>query len=242
MASAEALDIRHIASLYRVIDLIHSMVTAPSVWPVLNSEFVRLCAIFSENELSSLASLERCIAEQHGCAAQRASDEGGSRTVPNDDALKQLASLLPGTPRGVSDRSGVATVLRRIIEPVVVHAMNDRHALMKGGITFVDPPCGTHCSQGVLSFDSAGRCVFRNRAASRILKLTVSDEQTLDWRYLPRPLSALVERFRTSEWTVDSSLPMTTFNIQRQTIECVPLIRANELGGRPVLHLLVQPP
>jgi DNA-binding CsgD family transcriptional regulator len=201
----EYLKAADVARIIGVAEMIHLATHEPVVWRHVRPELDRVARGLKEKYRYALASLGDLL---HEVLIERA-DVPIDRNLPRsaaarrlllaaDDVYFRIASLLPpehphysGGAEIVDDDNG--RLVRRILEPAVLQALEQRLMLVQTRLSAAQlKSCIDGCTQGVLTFDTSGRCIFSNPAAEAMLGGT-----TLDVR---RVLRQLPEDRRAPHW------------------------------------------
>lgn len=199
----EYLKAADVARIIGLAEMIHLATREPVVWRHVRPELDRVARGLKEKYRYALASLGDLL---HEVLIERA-DTPIDRNLPRSAAARrlllaegdvyfQIASLLaPEHPHFSGDAPSAASdndrLLRRILEPAVLQALEQRLMLVQTQLSAAQlKSCIDGCTQGVLTFDASGRCVFTNPAAEamlggqipaelrRVLKQTPDDDTT----------------------------------------------------------------
>ncbi|HYC89226.1 MAG TPA: helix-turn-helix transcriptional regulator [Thermoanaerobaculia bacterium] len=198
----EYLKAADVARIIGVAEMIHLATREPVVWRHVRPELDRVARGLKEKYRYALASLGDLL---HEVLIERA-DVPIDRNLPRsaaarrlllaeDDVYFRIASLLPpghphysGGGETVEDDNG--RLVRRILEPAVLQALEQRLMLVQTRLSAAQlKSCVDGCTQGVLTFDAGGRCIFSNPAAEAMLGGTSLDVRSV-LRQLPEDRSA----------------------------------------------------
>ncbi|MEA2491512.1 MAG: Bacterial regulatory protein luxR family [Acidobacteriota bacterium] len=253
----EYLKATDVAAIFGLAELVYLATREPLAWQQVGRELDRIAAALKEKYQYALVSLADLL---HDLAAARSTipvDRNLPRSraarailLPADDVYFAIASLLPpdhphypGTPPHGVTTTAKTLLLRRILEPAVVQALEQRLTLVQTRLTASQlKSCVEGSSQGVLTFSAAGQCVFYNPAVCSIFGIGA---EGFDAWYgagrLPTALRHVVRRaatlpVRTAQW-----LERITFEAAGRTLHAFPFVVPGGHDGMtdPLLHLFV---
>lgn len=198
----EYLKAADVARIIGLAEMIHLATREPVVWRHVRPELDRIARGLKEKYRYALASLGDLL---HEVLIERA-EVPIDRNLPRSAAARRLlladgdvyfhiASLLPADHPHFSGEARESTdndrLLRRILEPAVLQALEQRLMLVQTRLTAAQlRSCIDGCTQGVLTFDASRRCVFTNPAAEAMLGGTIPDELRRALRQVPDDTSS----------------------------------------------------
>jgi DNA-binding CsgD family transcriptional regulator len=177
----EYLKAADVARIIGLAEMIHLATREPVVWRHVRPELERIARGLKEKYRDALASLGDLLHEVLIERAEMPIDRNLPRSaaarrllLEDGDVYFRIASLLPpdhphfsgdAAPSGDHER-----LLRRILEPAVLQALEQRLMLVQTRLSAAQlRSCIDGCTQGALIFDASRRCIFSNPAAEAML-------------------------------------------------------------------------
>lgn len=243
----EYLKAADVARIIGLAEMIHLATREPVVWRHIRPELDRVARGLKEKYHDALASLGDLL---HEVLIERA-DVPIDRNLPRSAAARQLlltdddlyfriASLLsPDHPHfapGDGAEAGSAgttndRLLRRILEPAVLQALEQRLMLVQTRLSAAQlKSCVDGCTQGVLTFDANGHCIFSNPAVEAMLGGEVETHLPAGLR---RALRQMPEDAATAHW-----LDRITFTAGGRPLHAFPFFVPGGDAGA-LLHVFV---
>lgn len=239
----EYLKAADVARIIGLAEMIHLATREPVVWRHVRPELERVARNLKDKYRYALASLGDLL---HEVLIER-TEMPIDRNLPRSAAARRLllsdrdiyfdvASLLPlGHPHYSGTGANTAAtdnerLLGRILEPAVLQALEQRLMLVQTRLTTAQlRSCIDSCTQGVVTFDPSGRCVFSNPAAEAMLGGAVETHLPADLRRVVR------ERFddETPHW-----LDRMTITAGETTLHAFPFYAPHDDAG-PLLHVFL---
>jgi DNA-binding CsgD family transcriptional regulator len=177
----EYLKAADVARIIGLAEMIHLATREPVVWRHVRPELDRIARGLKEKYRYALASLGDLLHEVLIERTETPIDRNLPRSaaarrllLADDDVYFRIASLLPPDHPHYSGDGGASSdndrLIRRVLEPAVLQALEQRLMLVQTRLTAAQlKSCVDGCTQGVLTFDANGRCVFSNPAAEAML-------------------------------------------------------------------------
>lgn len=179
----EYLKAADVARIIGLAEMIHLATREPVVWRHVRPELDRIARGLKEKYRYALAALGDLLHEVLIERTETPIDRNLPRSaaarrllLADDDVYFRIASLLPPDhPHFSGSEGGGAAsdndrLIRRVLEPAVLQALEQRLMLVQTRLTAAQlKSCVDGCTQGVLTFDTNGRCVFFNPAAEAML-------------------------------------------------------------------------
>jgi DNA-binding CsgD family transcriptional regulator/PAS domain-containing protein len=223
--SREMLHPRDVASLIRLLIVIQRASFDPSHWNEVGRLFAGLCESFDDENAVALRAVHEWISD----------DE----SLELDLSSEMVRCRLP-----VPRRSGdVVDVLRGIVAPAILEAT--RFGASRERTTSDEARlelCFEHCPQGMITFGAAGDCLFLNRAAARLLKLTIASRPPLvESRLLPRSLRAAVDAFVSGSAPSSGWITECPVEVGSERLQAFPLVVAADDNRSALLHIFLIP-
>jgi DNA-binding CsgD family transcriptional regulator len=244
----EYLKAADVARIIGVADLILLAAREPVMWRDVRAELAR-AARLKEKYRYALASLGDRLHELIE-RAEMPIDRNLPRSaaarrllLPDGDVYFRIASLLPhehpyfsdAEPDVVPTDDGVPTdndrLLQRILEPIVLQALEQRLTLVQTRLSAAQlKSCVDGCTQGVVTFDAAGRCIFSNPAATSMLGGPPETHLPAELR---RALQPLPHASTAAHWR-----DRVAFHAAGRPLHAFPFFAPDE-GGGALLHVFL---
>ena len=233
------------ARIIGMAEMIHLVTREPVMWRYVQPELARIARGLKEKYHYALAALGDLL---HEMLIERA-DVPIDRNLPrsaaarrlllsDDDVYFRIASLLPPDHphfSGLDSQDAAATdndrLLRRILEPAVLQALEHRLMLVQTRLSAAQlKSCVDRCTQGVLTFDASGRCIFANPAVEAMLGGSADTQIPPELRRVLRQSSR--------DTTAGHWLDRITFTAAGRQLHAFPFFTADGDAG-PLLHVFV---